>query len=60
MRRSHKARSAKSALQQLELLFGLIERAIAAARQIQFEPAELDGKKVAYPLMVVYNFLRPR
>jgi TonB family protein len=35
---------------------GLTERAIAAARLIKFEPAELDGKKVAYPLMVVYVF----
>ncbi len=42
------------------LPFGLTERAIAAARQIRFEPAELDGKKVAYPLMVIYNFFRPR
>ena len=41
------------------LPFGLTERAMAAARQIQFEPAELDGKKVAYPLMVIYNFFRP-
>jgi len=40
------------------LPFGLTERAIAAARQIEFEPAELDGKKVAYPLIVVYNFRR--
>lgn len=35
---------------------GLTERAIAAARLIKFEPAELDGKKVDYPLTVVYNF----
>ena len=41
------------------LPFGLTERAIAAARQIEFEPAELDGKKVGYPLIVVYNFRRP-
>ena len=40
------------------LPFGLTERAIAAARQIEFEPAELDGRKVAYPLIVVYNFRR--
>jgi TonB family protein len=40
------------------LPFGLTERAIDAARQIEFEPAELDGKKVAYPLSVVYNFRR--
>lgn len=41
------------------LPYGLTERAIAAARQITFEPAELDGKKVAYPLRVVYNFRLP-
>ncbi len=35
---------------------GLTERAIAAARLIEFEPAELDGRKVDYPLTVVYNF----
>jgi len=40
------------------LPFGLTERAIAAARQIEFEPAELDGKKVAYPVVVLYNFRR--
>jgi len=40
------------------LPFGLTERAIAAARQIEFEPAELDGKKVAYPVVVIYNFRR--
>jgi TonB family protein len=40
------------------LPFGLTERAIAAARQIEFEPAELDGKKVDYPLVVLYNFRR--
>ncbi len=38
------------------LPFGLTERAIAAARLIKFEPAELDGKKVSYLLAVVYNF----
>jgi len=42
------------------LPFGLTERSIAAARQLQFEPAELEGKKVAYPMMLVYSFLRPR
>ena len=41
------------------LPFGLTERAIAAARQLKFEPAELDGKKVAYPMALIYNF-RPR
>jgi len=35
---------------------GLTERAIAAARLIKFEPAELDGKRVDYPLTVVYIF----
>ncbi len=38
------------------LPYGLTERAIAAARLIKFVPAELDGKKVDYPLMVVYVF----
>lgn len=38
------------------LPFGLTERAIAVARQIRFEPAELDGKKVAYPVIIVYRF----
>ena len=38
------------------LPFGLTERAIAAARQLKFEPAELEGKKVAYPVALVYNF----
>jgi len=35
---------------------GLTERSIAAARLIKFEPAELNGKKVAYPMAVVYRF----
>ena len=35
---------------------GLTERAMAAARLIKFEPAELEGKKVDYPLTVVYVF----
>ena len=38
------------------LPFGLTERAIAAARELKFEPAELEGKKVAYPVALVYNF----
>ena len=38
------------------LPYGLTERAIAATRLIQFEPAELDGKKVAYLMEFVYNF----
>ena len=35
---------------------GLTERSIAAARQIVFEPAELNGRKVSYPLAIVYTF----
>jgi len=38
------------------LPYGLTERSIAAARLIRFEPAELNGKKVAYPMAVVYRF----
>ena len=38
------------------LPYGLTERAVAAARQITFEPAELEGKKVDYVLAVVYRF----
>jgi TonB family protein len=38
------------------LPYGLTERAIASARQIRFEPAELNGKKVAYPVAVIYSF----
>ena len=38
------------------LPYGLTERSIAAARQIVFEPAELNGKKVSYPLAIVYRF----
>ncbi len=38
------------------LPYGLTERAIAAARQIRFEPAELEGKKVDYPVRIVYTF----
>jgi len=38
------------------LPYGLTERAIAAARQIKFEPAELNGKKVDYPVRMVYKF----
>ena len=40
------------------LPFGLTERAIAAARRIEFQPAELDGRQAAYPLIVIYNFKR--
>ncbi|PYS92129.1 MAG: hypothetical protein DMF64_10095 [Acidobacteria bacterium] len=35
---------------------GLTERAIAAARQIQFTPAEKDGHKVSQYVTVSYNF----
>ena len=38
------------------LPYGLTEHAIAAARQIRFEPAELEGKKVDYPVRIVYKF----
>jgi len=38
------------------LPYGLTERAIAAARQIRFEPAQLEGKKVDYPVRIVYTF----
>jgi len=38
------------------LPYGLTERAIAAARQIKFAPAELEGKKVDYPVRMVYTF----
>ncbi len=38
------------------LPYGLTERSIAAARLIKFEPAELNGKKVSYPMAVVYRF----
>jgi TonB family protein len=38
------------------LPFGLTERAIGAAMRIKFEPAELEGKKVSYPVRIVYNF----
>lgn len=38
------------------LPYGLTERAIAAARQIKFVPAELKGKQVDYPVRVVYTF----
>lgn len=35
---------------------GLTEKAIAAARQIQFQPAEKDGHKVSQYATIVYNF----
>jgi len=38
------------------LPFGLTERAIAAARQIKFEPAMLDGRAVSVSMQLEYNF----
>jgi hypothetical protein len=38
------------------LAHGLTESAIAAAKGIRFAPAELEGKRVAYPVNVIYNF----
>jgi len=38
------------------LPFGLTERAIAAARQIQFEPAKRDGHAVSVSMQLEYNF----
>ena len=38
------------------LPYGLTESAIAAARRIKFAPAELEGKKVDYPVRIVYSF----
>src|ERR1043165_6091842 len=38
------------------LPFGLTERAIAAARQIKFEPATKDGHKVSMWMQLEYNF----
>jgi len=35
---------------------GLTERAIEAARNIRFFPAEKDGKPVSQRMMLVYNF----
>ena len=35
---------------------GLTERAIAAARQIRFQPAEKDGRKVSQYIVIEYNF----
>jgi len=35
---------------------GLTEKAIAAARQIRFEPAMKDGHKVAMYMHLEYNF----
>jgi len=38
------------------LPFGLTERAIAAARQIRFEPAIRDGRAVSVSMQLEYNF----
>jgi TonB family protein len=38
------------------LPFGLTERAIAAARQIRFEPAMRDGQPVSVSMQLEYNF----
>ena len=38
------------------LPFGLTERAIAAARQIKFEPAKRDGRPVSMAMQLEYNF----
>ena len=38
------------------LPFGLTERAIAAARQIRFEPARRDGRPVSVSMQLEYNF----
>jgi protein TonB len=38
------------------LPFGLTERAIAAARQIRFEPAMRDGRAVSVSMQLEYNF----
>lgn len=38
------------------LPFGLTERAIAAAREIKFEPAKKDGRPVSVAMQLEYNF----
>ena len=38
------------------LPYGLTERAIAAARQIKFQPAMKDGRAVSVSMLVEYNF----
>lgn len=35
---------------------GVTEEAIKAAREIKFEPAERDGRKVSQSVIIVYNF----
>jgi TonB family protein len=38
------------------LPYGLTERAIAAARQIRFQPAMKDGRAVSQYIQIEYNF----
>jgi len=38
------------------LPYGLTEKAIAAARQIRFDPATKDGHKVSMWMQLEYNF----
>jgi TonB family protein len=38
------------------LPYGLTEKAIAAARRIQFTPATKDGRAVSQYIQVEYNF----
>jgi hypothetical protein len=38
------------------LPYGLTEKAIAAARQIRFDPATKDGHKVSMWMKLEYNF----
>ncbi|HYY59654.1 MAG TPA: energy transducer TonB, partial [Pyrinomonadaceae bacterium] len=38
------------------LPYGLTERAIAAARQIRFTPAQKDGRAVSQYIQIEYNF----
>jgi periplasmic protein TonB len=35
---------------------GLTEKAIAAARQIRFQPAQKDGRAVSQHIVIEYNF----
>lgn len=41
---------------QVSLPYGVTEEAIKAARRIEFEPAEKDGRKVSQYALVEYNF----
>jgi hypothetical protein len=38
------------------LPYGLTEKAIAAARQIRFQPAMKDGRAVSQFIQIEYNF----